>query len=57
MKSNDVMIKLHQPCVIVDQPLRNAVQGTQQSLRLKRNIREKDVQIELKLLTVQKLSL
>ena len=56
-KSEDVIVKLHQPCVIVDQPLQNVVQGTQQSPRLKQNVRNKDVQIKQKLLTIHKLSL
>ena len=41
MKSENMMIKLYQPCVIVDQPLRNVVQGTRQSLRLKRKSEKK----------------
>lgn len=56
MKSENMMIKLYEPCVIVDRPLQNVVQGTRRSLRLKRNVRKK-VQIEYKLLTIHKLSL
>ena len=57
MKNENMMVKVYQPCVIIDQPLRDVVQGTQQSPRLEGNVRKKDVEIELKLPTIHKLPL
>jgi len=45
-KSENSIIKLYQPCVIVDQPLRNVVQGTRPSLNLE-GMSEGNVKVEL----------
>lgn len=56
MKSENMMVKLCQPCVIVDQPLHPVVQGRRPSLHLERMLGN-FVKIELKLPTIHELSL